>query len=170
MAVEIERKFLVPPEHHARFVGRAGGTVMEQVYLSADPAHTTRIRVLTGPEGTTAVMTIKGPGGVARPEFEFPIPLEQARGILDTLRPPGLHKTRHLVHHEGYTWDVDVVTVEGGRVLVVAEIEAATLEAVQAVPLPPWVGREVTGDPMFTMSQLITAEARQRAHDVADGT
>ena len=64
-------------------------------------------------------------------------------------------------------WDVDVIAVGEGRFLVVAEVEAPTVEAVQAVTLPPWVGREVTGEHSYTMSRLLSPEARRRAYEQA---
>ena len=90
------------------------------------------------------------------------MPVTAAREMVDSLNPPCLYKTRHVVQCGGDTWEVDVVPV-GTRYLVVAEFEAPTLEAVNAVALPPWVGRDVTGDPAFIMSTLTTDDARKAA-------
>jgi CYTH domain-containing protein len=46
MPDEIERKFVVPPEHHHLFVDRPGGTEILQAYLSTSPDATVRVRTI----------------------------------------------------------------------------------------------------------------------------
>lgn len=165
MPLEIERKFLVPLEFHDRFVGLEGGTEIVQAYLNDDPDRTVRVRIARTGGVEVAKMTVKGrptPDGAVRSEWEWPMPVPAAREMVDSLNPPCLRKTRHVVRHGGDTWEVDVVPVGTGY-LVVAEFEAPTLEAVNAVALPPWVGRDVTGDPAFIMSTLTTDDARDAA-------
>jgi len=165
MPDEIERKFIVPNEHHALFVGREGGVTMTQAYLSSSP--TVRVRVVEAADGSVgAKMTVKGKssdGGLVRSEWEWPIPVEEAREVIARLNPPSLTKTRHLVTVNGDTWEVDVLVVDAERYLVVAEYEAPTLEQVQNVVLPAWVGKDVTDDLTFAMSHLTTEAARDLA-------
>ena len=165
MPSEIERKFIVPLAHHHLFLGREGGTEMVQAYLSTNPDCTVRLRVTKTGNEELAKVTIKGrptDGGMVRSEWEWPVPVGDAREVIARLNPPSLHKTRHVVTHGDDTWEVDVLRV-GGQHLVVAEYEAPTLAQVQNVTLPPWVGRDVTGDATFIMSTLTTEAMRDLA-------
>lgn len=165
MPAEIERKFIVPLEHHHLFVGREGGVTMTQAYLSSSP--TVRVRVVEAANGSVeAKMTVKGKssdGGLVRSEWEWPIPVEEAREVIARLNPPSLTKTRHVVRNGDDLWEVDVLVVDSERVLVVAEYEAPTLEQVRNVVLPAWVGRDVTDDLAFAMSTLTTEATRDLA-------
>jgi adenylate cyclase len=174
MPSEIERKFIVPLAHHHLFLGREGGTEVVQAYLSTNPDFTVRLRIAKTGNLELAKMTIKGrptDGGMVRSEWEWPVPVRDAREIIAHLNPPSLHKTRHVVQHGDDTWEVDVLRVNevAGRApgmwshLVVAEYEAPTLAQVQSVTLPPWVGRDVTGDATFIMSTLTTEAMRDLA-------
>ena len=165
MGIEIERKFIVPLEHHDLFLNKSGGQEIVQGYLSTEANRTIRIRTIEEAGEKSAYMTVKSSstdGGLSRHEWEFDIPFEDAQGMLDTLKPPHVKKRRHRIPHEGYIWEVDVVQVNKVpnrapafySYLVVAEVEAPTQEAVMAAPLPPWVGAEVTGDSTFAMSRL----------------
>jgi len=164
MPAEIERKFIVPLGYHNLFVGRCGVT-MTQAYLSSSP--TVRVRVVEAANGSVeAKMTVKGKssdGGLVRSEWEWPIPVEEAREVIARLNPPSLTKTRHVVRNGDDLWEVDVLVVDSERVLVVAEYEAPTLEQVRNVVLPAWVGRDVTDDLTFAMSHLTTEAQRDLA-------
>lgn len=73
MALEIERKFIVPLSAQHRFLNMKGGIRQVQAYLSDDPARTVRLRLTETERGRTAKMTVKGiprHGGVAKPEWE----------------------------------------------------------------------------------------------------
>jgi adenylate cyclase len=174
MANEIERKFIVPLWYHHTFLGLQGGTEVTQAYLAVTPDAGVRLRIARTPDKEEAKVTVKGrssEGGLVRPEWEWSVPLGEARGMITTLRPPVLVKTRHVVMHGDDAWEVDVLRVNSfpGRApvtwrhLVVAEYEGPTLEQVRGVALPEWVGREVTGDPTFAMAALTTEEARYQA-------
>lgn len=134
---EIERKFLVVGDGWRR---EATASVrMEQGYLAESERASVRIRVA----GDEARLNIKGGGLVAdRAEYEYAVPLEEGREMLETLcRRPVIAKTRHWVPFAGREWEVD--EFHGANAgLVVAEIE---LEAEDApLELPDWAGAEVT--------------------------
>ena len=165
--IEIERKFLVRDPH--LFIGRQGGVQITQAYLVNPAGVTVRARELIDLNSVAVswVLTLKGKsadGGLSRLEWETPIPAE----VFHLIKNSGesLTKRRHKVDYEGYTWEVDVLDGPGCT-LVVAEVEAPTVEAVQGAPLPAWVGREVTGDPRFRMSRLTTGEAVRTAYDAS---
>ena len=148
MGIEIERKFLVNGNDW-RTLGTATG--MRQGYLCADPARTVRVRI----EGEQGVLTIKGKsdGGIARGEWEYPIPLGEAQELLDGVcERPLVEKIRHRIAYAGFTWEVDEFLGENAG-LVVAEIELPAEDTV--FDKPDWVGAEVTGEKRYYNSSLI---------------
>lgn len=156
MGIEIERKFLVAGEGW-RAEARQPGMRMRQGYLAAGGPGlpSVRIRIV----GLGAFLTVKGPGGKVRAEFEYAIPLAEAEGMLALSPMAELAKTRFEVAHAGHLWTVDEFEApEALKGLVLAEIEldAEGLEP----PLPDWVGAEVTDDPRFTNAALAAALAR----------
>ena len=59
-----------------------------------------------------------------------------------TVRPL-IEKTRYIVEHEGFEWEVDVFEGDNAG-LVVAEVELPSIDV--RPPLPDWTGREVSDD------------------------
>lgn len=147
MAREIERKFLVEGDSWRE---GARSTAFRQGYLSTVKERTVRVREV----GDAGFLTIKGiTVGAERTEFEYRIPVEEARAMLDDLcERPIIEKTRHVVDHAGLTWEIDEF---GGanRGLIVAEVELDGAE--QEIDLPSWAGPEVTDDPRYFNSNLI---------------
>ena len=145
MPSEIERKFLV-----ANNSWRDGspGTMIAQGYLSQEPDRTVRVRI----GGEKAWLTIKGRSeGISRVEFEYEIPLEDARSLLGLCLPSVIEKTRHEVSHAGHRWEIDVFHGENAG-LVIAEVELADESIFPA--LPPWVGAEVSAEARYFNSCL----------------
>lgn len=145
MAVEIERKFIaradnLPPSKRS--------LRMEQGYIDPSQA-AVRVRI----SGDSCFLTIKGAvAGMSRLEYEFPIPLEQGRELLENLcRKPVIEKTRMLVDHAQHCWEVDVFSGDN-KGLVVAEVELE--DENEVVELPPWVEREVTHDRKYSNAAL----------------
>ena len=120
-----------------------------QGYLSEDPDRTVRARIA----GDKGFLTIKGKSqGASRLEFEYEIPTNDARQLLELLAyKPLIEKTRYLHKVGQHTWEVDVFAREN-QGLVVAEIELKS-EA-EAFDLPPWAGLEVTEDHRYKNSNL----------------
>jgi adenylate cyclase len=148
MPQEIERKFLVKGESW-RVPG--SGILYRQGYLSSIPGRTVRVRLANG-KGT---LTIKGISvGAARAEYEYDIPPAEASEMLDNLcKRPLIEKTRYRVEYQGLVWEIDEFDgVNAG--LLVAEVELDHED--QDVPLPDWVGKEVTGDPRYYNASLIS--------------
>lgn len=146
---EIERKFLVRDDSFLAM--STGHCHIMQGYLSRVPEATVRVRVRDG----EAFLTVKGRNdGAVRDEWEYSVPVSDARQMLE--RCCGgvfIDKVRYLVPFEGFVWEVDVF---GGSLawLTVAEIELPSADTPFA--LPPFVGREVTGDPRYFNSNLTT--------------
>jgi len=146
MGIEIERKFLLKNDTWRE---GAAGVIYHQGYLSLDPQRTVRVRIFDD----RGMLTIKGASaGASRTEFEYAIPVGEARQLLDRLCfRPQIEKTRYRIPHGGLTWEVDEFHGENLG-LVLAEVELEQEE--QPVELPPWVGREVTGDERYFNAYL----------------
>jgi adenylate cyclase len=146
MPKEIERKFRVDPA----WKPPGDGAAFEQGYLSSVAERTVRVRT----EGDKAKLTIKGKTtGVSRSEFEYPIPVDDARTMLDELcEQPVIKKRRHVVMHAGKKWEVDVFGGDNDG-LVIAELELASED--EAFETPEWVREEVSHDPRYYNSNLV---------------
>ena len=138
MPIEIERKFLVVGDAWRAATSRS--EAMVQGYLAGPPAARCSVRVRIA--GARAWLNIKSATpGVQRDEYEYEIPLADARRLLDTLASDVVEKRRHYVEVDGHLFEVD--EFDGANAgLIVAEIE---LDAVDAIfPRPVWLGREVS--------------------------
>lgn len=146
MAVEIERKFRT---NGVDFLANQEGERLIQGYLSHDPRATVRLRV----QGDRAWLTIKGKThGASRSEFEYPIPSADAHAMLEEMCPEGvIDKTRYRIRVGEHVWEVDEFHGDN-RGLVVAEVELDSED--QPFERPPWLGKEVTGDPRYYNSAL----------------
>lgn len=147
MAIEIERKFLVVGDGWR--AAATGSSALRQGYLSTSAKATVRIRIV---DDAQAFLTLKGPTtGISRAEFEYEVPLDEGRALLEMARPHVVEKCRHLVPHAGLTWEVDVF--EGLHAgLIVAEVELSSAD--QAVILPDWAGGEVSLDDRYANASL----------------
>ncbi len=144
MAIEIERKFLVADESWKQHTDK--GKLYRQGYLAKEKM-TVRVRTA----GDKGFLTIKSRGnGISRDEFEYEIPFGDALQLLGTCDDV-IVKTRHLVQHEGHTWEVDVFSGENEG-LVVAEIELKRED--ETFALPAWAGEEVTHDKRYSNASL----------------
>jgi len=145
MPVEIERKFIARGDELPPTTRR---TRLEQGYIDPTLA-TVRVRI----SGEICFLTIKGAvSGMSRLEYEFPIPIDQGRELLERLcGRPVIKKTRMLIDHGDHCWEVDVFDGDNEG-LVVAEVELDDEDEV--VQLPAWVEREVTHDPKYANAAL----------------
>jgi adenylate cyclase len=145
MALEIERKFLVDP---ARWVPADQGIRMVQAYLGLYPYPTVRIRIA----GEKAFLTIKGRSEtISRPEFEYEVPVSDAREMLLLAISGPVEKTRYDVMYEGFLWEVDVFSGKNeGLIIAEIELDSETQEFQQ----PDWLLEEVSHDGRFYNSYL----------------
>lgn len=149
MASEIERKFLVRDESWREQVSRSAR--MRQGYLVTDAIRSVRVRIADD----KAHLNIKSATlGVSRSEYEYPIPLEDAEEMLDTLCGKlVLEKTRHFVHHGDHVWEIDVFEGDNAG-LVMAEVELKDPQ--EAFARLPWLGDEVSHDKRYYNAYLIS--------------
>jgi len=146
MGYEIERKFLVVGNQWKK---DTDGILYRQGYLSTEKERTVRVRSIEN----SAFLTVKGINtGIRRLEFEYEIPLYDAEMMLDDLcEQPIIEKYRYSITYKRFTWEVDEFLGENAG-LVIAEIELDYEE--QSFELPPWIGKEVSGDPRYFNSAL----------------
>lgn len=147
MGTEIERKFLVNGDAwRALAVGRR----YRQGYLSLARERVVRVRTVDD----RGYLTVKGvTTGATRVEYEYPIPVEDAGAMLDTLcEKPVIEKNRYKIAFDGRVWEVDEF-LGANRGLVVAEVELDAED--QTFAKPDWAGDEVTGDPRYFNSSLV---------------
>lgn len=146
MAVEIEHKYLVINKSYRDLAEEQ--IEIQQGYLSVNPERTVRIRLF----GNTGFITVKGKTERStRLEFEYEIPASDACTMLGLCIQPILEKRRYIVNWNGKKWEVDEF---GGELspLVIAEIELEDKE--EKYELPPFVGKNVSGDPQYYNSNL----------------
>ena len=144
MAQEIERKYLLKGN---QWRSLAVGKEYCQGYIPTVGERTVRVRII----GDEAYLTIKGKTiGQTRSEFEYPITVEDAREMLNTLCVhPLIEKTRYKIQKGDLTWEVDEFSGEN-KGLIIAEVELKTEE--QKIDLPDWIDREVTDRKYFNSS------------------
>lgn len=146
MAKEIERKFLVDSCAYRDMA--SGRHELLQGYLSRNPDSTVRVRILDN----RAFITVKGRNsGCVRSEWEYEVPVDDAKDMLALCGGSLIHKTRWIVPLDGHIWEVDEFhgSHEG---LVVAEIELRDAE--ERFSIPCFIGDEVTGNPAYYNSNL----------------
>ncbi|HLX61410.1 MAG TPA: CYTH domain-containing protein [Planctomycetota bacterium] len=143
MPKEIEHKFLVRRELLPKLPAPSR---LIQGYLCIRP--TVRVRLATRGKSTKAWLTIKGPGLLAREEFEYSIPAAEAKQLLKLCGSAVLEKNRYKVKG----WEIDEFL---GRHtgLWMAEYELKSVRG-KLPKLPEWVGAEVTSDGQYTNASL----------------
>ena len=148
MGIEIERKFLVSGDGW-----RAAAHAvlpMAQGYLNGlgamdrgEQKASVRVRI----QGDAAFLNLKSRElGRTRQEFDYPIPVEDARALLALCVGGVIDKRRHLVRHAGHLWEVDEFLGDNAG-LVVAEVELESAD--QPFDKPDWAGMEVTDEPRY---------------------
>lgn len=154
MGVEIERKFLLANDSWRPHVNRS--EPMAQGYLAgAKTIHAglTQCSVRVRIAGNQAWLNVKSATkGIARDEYEYLIPPEDARRMLADLCAGTVEKVRHHVMVEGVHFEID--EFQGANEgLVMAEVELPSIDA--SHPTPDWLGKEVSEDGRFYNINLI---------------
>jgi len=142
MAVEIERKFLLASDDWRQDIERS--IDMRQGYFCNTDRVSLRVRI----EDDRARIGLKSmTAALRRTEFEYPVPPDEARVMLEQMCQPAIiHKTRHLLHFGNHLWEIDEFHGDNAG-LIVAEIELQDED--EAFERPPWLGDEVSEDPRY---------------------
>lgn len=145
MALEIEHKYIVISEIYKDMAEKRFDII--QGYLSKDKDRTVRVRIIND----RAFLTVKGrTHSDTREEYEYPIPVDDARKMLQMCIGSPVRKIRSIVYYKGFRWEVDEFIERDTP--TIAEIELT--ESHRDYTLPPFVGEEVTGDPRYYNSNL----------------
>jgi len=145
MGKEIERKFLVDK---SRLPNNLEGTKYTQGYISITDSGIVRVRI----KGDIAVITIKSAGlGISRDEYEYQIPMDDAKSLLELFNDGVIYKTRYDIVYEGKKWEIDQFHKENEG-LWIAEIELQFEN--ESFEIPKWVLEEVTGNEKYYNSYL----------------
>ena len=145
MGKEIERKFLVDK---SRLPNNLEGTKYTQGYISITDSGIVWVRI----KGDIAVITIKSAGlGISRDEFEYQIPMDDAKSLLELFNDGVIYKTRYDIVYEGKKWEIDQFHKENEG-LWIAEIELQFEN--ESFEIPKWVLEEVTGNEKYYNSYL----------------
>jgi adenylate cyclase len=148
MGIEIERKYTVNERIQDFLKTIPDGEEICQGYLNSTPERTVRVRI----KGQKAYLTIKGKNeGISRMEFEYEIPLEDCRQLLEICEPFCIEKIRYTLNLDNLIWELDVFK---GRLdgLIIAEVELD--DEYQIINLPDWIEKEVSDDPRYYNSNL----------------
>ena len=148
MATEIERKFLVLNQDWQEHTNAELHIV--QGYLATNEFSSTRIRI----QNETANINIKSATlDICRTEFEYSIPVDDARLMIDDLCiKPVIEKTRFTVEHMNHIWEIDVFSGDNEG-LIVAEIELSFPD--EDFGKPSWLGEEVSNDARYYNACLV---------------
>ncbi len=152
MAKETERKFLLKDSSWRALIHSSA--VFRQAYIPTVPGGkhiTARVRLA----GEKAFLTLKNSpaasSSFSRSEFEYSIPVEDAKILLEEFCGKKLEKTRHIVFYGGKKWEIDEFSGEN-RGLTVAEIELPSEDSF--FEKPSFLGEEVTFDHRYSNSFL----------------
>lgn len=147
MPIETEHKYLVNKERWSKIIPQQSYEI-SQGYLYSDKEKTIRVRT----KGEKGFITVKGKTvNASRLEYEYEIPLNEAKEMVNTLCGNVIEKTRHILSFEGKIWEVDEFKgLNAG--LMVAEIELTHED--EEYHLPDWIEKNVTDDIRFANSNL----------------
>lgn len=154
MSLEIERKFICSlKEEEAKRLSFSHRTV-KSIYLENTPQSSLRVVKDISSDGIASCKwTVKQSTDslLARVEDEEFLP-GGIFDVLDTLNYPTINKTRYLIRHFDYIWEVDFFEDYD---FVIAELEFKNIkEADNFSDFPHWVSEEVTGNPFYLNCNL----------------
>lgn len=148
--IEVERKFLLDwPEW---LEGREGIEIRQGYVCTGDCV--VRARIM----GKRGCIVLKGKTeGLQRSEYEYEIPRGDAERILDMFCGDRIiEKIRYEVEYGNHVWELD--RFQGRHEgLFLAEVELNHPD--EEIEIPPWVGREVSGDPAYFNAALALGES-----------
>lgn len=144
MPQEIEHKFLVRRELLPKRL--PPGKSIVQGFVCSKPV--VRVRIVETQGKASAFLTIKGKGLRVRAEYEYAIPVSDAKELLKLCGTCTISKIRRVLG------PVELDEFLGRhRGLWLAEIELPSRSA-RLPKLPPWIGKDVTNDARYANVNL----------------
>ena len=140
MNIEIERKFLIHGWHEMDgSIKKAKHTKkIKQFYLSVSGETITRVRTI---DNTFAQLCIKSSELYEREEFEYEIPIHDARRLQGYAMYHPIKKLRHYYRYDGHLFEIDEFC-DHNFGLVIAELELKSAD--EKYTVPEWFGEDVT--------------------------
>jgi len=164
MALEIERKFLLLNDDWRSLVNRSQR--MQQGYLSKGEQRSVRVRVSGDDEAFLNIKSARQGSGISRLEFEYAIPVNEAREILESVAlKPYIDKTRFYIQQDEVCWEIDEFYGDN-QGLIVAEIELPAED--YSFVRPDWLGKEVSDDPRYYNMNLMQMPFNQWPENQCD--
>ena len=145
MNIEIERKFLVNkiPENIINTID------IKQYYISINPKMVQRLRFFNDDK---AIISFKErSSSITKHEFEYEIPLLDAKKLISYITAPFITKKRHYIKFDSMQWEVDEF-LDKNKGLIVAEIELIKID--QKIKIPEWVTNEISKDQKYSNFNL----------------
>jgi CYTH domain-containing protein len=136
MGKEIERKFLLAEGASIPIPAKFEKLNIKQAYVHAEKGKQIRVRIT----GKKAVLGIKFTKDIIRDEFEYPIPMKDAK-LMYEKADWKLEKRRLTFQRGKEHYDVD--TFPNGMQFV--EVEFKSIKDMEAWVKPSWIGEEITG-------------------------
>jgi adenylate cyclase len=145
---EIERKFLVNKVLWDK-LDKPVPVLISQGYISKNEQGVVRVRT----KEENGFLTIKSPTiGITRSEFEYEIPILDARQLLDEFCLKKIVKKRYIVKIQNHIWEVDEF-IEPKQDFILAEIELSN--EIESFVKPEWLEKEVSNEKIYFNSNMI---------------
>ncbi|WP_410513594.1 CYTH domain-containing protein [Paenibacillus sp. BR2-3] len=165
MALEIERKFLLP-EYPEQLINKGELEIltrqsMDQTYLAIDGAQELRVRKITDLDSgeVTFTHTFKDGKGISREEVEYFISEGLYHQMIEAVNAVPLIKERITGVWNGTTVEIDVYTQ---LELSVLEVEFDSLEEAESFSPPEWFGKDVSTERQYS-NKTVWKELQNKA-------
>lgn len=153
MALEIERKFLLP-EYPEQLINDGEIKIMtsqniDQTYLAIDGGQELRVRKITDLDSgeVTYTHTFKDGKGISREEIEYFISEGLYNQMIEAVNAVPLIKKRLTGIWNGTTIEIDVYNQ---LELSVLEVEFDSLEEAESFDAPEWFGEDVSTERKYS--------------------
>lgn len=153
MALEIERKFLLP-EYPQQLIQEGQLKILtrhsiDQTYLAIDGGQELRVRKITDLDSgeVTYTHTFKDGKGISREEIEYFISEGLYNQMIEAVKMIPLVKERTTGVWNGITIEIDVYTQ---LKLSVLEVEFDSLEEAESFDAPEWFGKDVSVERQYS--------------------
>ena len=152
MAIEIERKFLLKNDDWKPLVTKTHAIKQGYLQSGLDASQKASVRIrISNDEANINIKSVDLT--LIRQEFEYPIPLADAKQMLSTLCDANyITKTRYHVPYGSHLWEIDIF--EGANEgLQFAEIELNHVD--EDFEIPDWIAEEVSDDKRYYNISLL---------------
>lgn len=153
MALEIERKFLLPEFPEQRIQNGELKVItrhnIDQTYLALDGAQELRVRKITDLDSgeVTFTHTFKDGKGISREEIEYSISEGLYNQMIEAVNAVALVKERITGVWNDITVEIDVYSQLN---LSVLEVEFNSLEEAESFVAPEWFGKDVSTERQYS--------------------